>query len=109
MALVFMGKTPCGVCGAPIREGEDCVAFPAFLPRTHRLWKYSDGVFHSKCFANEPNSDEVQSLYLEFRSIWEKCPSRLRKNSVGRLLFAPRASRDLPLLDCWYERGLWRK
>ena len=61
-ALVFKGKTPCGVCGAPIREGEYCVAFPAFLPGTRRLWKYSDGVFHSKCFANEPNSNEVQSL-----------------------------------------------
>ena len=80
MALVFMEKTPCGVCGAPIREEEDCVAFPAFLPKTHRLWKYSDGVFHSRCFADDPNSGEVQSLYLQFRSISEKRPSDLKTN-----------------------------
>jgi hypothetical protein len=80
MALVFIGKTECGVCGAPICEGEDRVAFPAFLPKTHRLWKYSDGVFHSKCFADDPNSGEVQSLYQQFRSIWEKRPKDLKTN-----------------------------
>ncbi len=64
MALLFRGSTPCGVCGKPICENEDVVAYPAFLPKTHRLWKYSDGVFHSKYFAEDPNSREVQSLYL---------------------------------------------
>ena len=80
MALLFIGKTTCGVCGAAICEGEDYVGFPAFLPKTHPLWKYSDGVFHSKCFADDPNSGEVQSLYLQFRSIWEQRPKDLKTN-----------------------------
>jgi len=78
MALLFIGKSRCGVCGAPICEGEDYLGFPAFLHETHRLWKYSDGVFHSKCFADDPNSSEVQSLYLQYRSIWEKRPGDLK-------------------------------
>ena len=90
MALVFIGKTKCGVCRAPIREGEDCVAFPAFLPQTHRLWKYSDGVFHSKCFADDSNSGEIQSLYQQFCSIWEKRP-RDRKTNEEREAWGKRA------------------
>jgi hypothetical protein len=78
MALVFIGKSRCDVCGEPICKGEDYVGFPAFLPKKHRLWKYSDGVFHSKCFADDPNLSEVQSLYLQWRSIWEKRPRDLK-------------------------------
>ncbi len=33
MALVFMGTTPCGICGAPLCEGEDYIGFPEFLPK----------------------------------------------------------------------------
>jgi hypothetical protein len=92
MALVFIGKTPCGVCGAPIRKGEDYVGFPAFLPKTHRLWKYSDGAFHSKCFADDPNSGEVQSLYLQVLSIWVKRPTDLKtdeeREAWGKRAFA---------------------
>jgi hypothetical protein len=80
MALLFRGSTPCGVCGKPICENEDVVAYPAFLPQTHRLWKYSDGAFHSKCFADDPNSGEVQRLYLQFCSIWETRPRDLKTN-----------------------------
>jgi len=35
--------------------------------------------------------------------------SRLRKNSVGCLFLPQKDSGDLPFLDCWYEKGLWRK
>jgi hypothetical protein len=92
MALVFMGKTSCGVCGVPICEGEDRVAFPAFLPKTHRLWKYSDGVFHSKCLVDSPDSTEVQNLYQQWRSIWEKRPRNLmtdeEREAWGKSAFA---------------------
>ena len=92
MALLFRGSTPCGVCGQPICENEEVVAFPAFLPKTHRFWKYSDGVFHSKCFADDPNSGEVQSLHAQFRSIWEKRPKNLKTNEEreawGKCAFA---------------------
>jgi|SRR5580658_1117664 hypothetical protein len=78
MALVFIGKTRFVLCDEPISEAEDYIAFPAFLPKTHWLWKYSDGVFHSKCFADDPNSRDVQSLFLQYRSIWEKRPRDLK-------------------------------
>ena len=93
MAIVFIGTTPCGICGAPLCEGEDYIGFPAFLPKTHRLWKYSDGAFHSKCFADDPNSVEVQSLYQQFRSMWEKCPREL-KTSEEREAWGKRAFAD---------------
>ena len=80
MALLFRGSTPCGICGKPICENEDVVAYPAFLPKTHRLWNYSDGAFHSKCFADDPNSGEVERLYLESCSIWETRPRDLKTN-----------------------------
>ena len=38
MALLFIGKTTCGVCGAPICEGEDYVGFPAFLGSPRITW-----------------------------------------------------------------------
>jgi len=80
MTIVLIGKTTCGICGVPICKGEDYIGFPAFLPKTHRLWKYSDGAFHSKCFADDPNSGEVQRLHEQFESIWEKRPRGLKTN-----------------------------
>ena len=92
MALIFIEKTGCGICGKPVCEGEDYVAFPAFLPITHRLWKYSDSAFHSSCFANDPLKEDVQNIYAEWRMIWESRPRHLKtdeeRNAWGKSAFA---------------------
>lgn len=92
MALLFRGSTPCGVCGKPIYKDEEVVAYPAFLPKAHRLWKYSDGVFHSKCVSADPNLSEVESLYQQYRSIWETRPAHLttdgERDAWGKSAFA---------------------
>ena len=77
MALLLNGMTVCGICGKPIHD-EDCVAFPAFLPEAHPLWKYSDGVFHAACFGEDPLRESVQKVYAEWRAIWDSRPRNLR-------------------------------
>src|SRR5262249_169420 len=60
MALIFPGKTRCGICDKVIGEDDAIVAFPAFLRPNHPLWKYSDGAFHERCFNESPDRQAVE-------------------------------------------------
>ncbi len=77
MALVFPGKTTCALCGQIIHDAMDIVAFPAFLAPRHRLYRFADGAFHISCFANWPESQELERLYKRYREIWESRPTNL--------------------------------
>jgi len=77
MALVFRGKSKCGLCGQVIAPEDEITCFPAFLSPTDPLWSYSDGVFHGSCFASDPNAQHVQAAYLQFRAIWDSRPRNL--------------------------------
>jgi hypothetical protein len=78
MALMIMGKTECLICRQVIEKSEEHVAFPAFLKAGHRLQRYSDGVFHRRCFDASPDSEEVRRLYSRFRQIWAERPRNLK-------------------------------
>jgi len=55
-ALVFLGKTPCSLCGAVLEPGEDVVATTHFIAdEADPLWKYSDAGLHRRCFLNWPH------------------------------------------------------
>ena len=79
MALVFPGKTTCGICDQVIQDDDEIVAFPAFLRPDHKFWKYSDGAFHDHCFNESPDREAVERVYKKFRDIWDTRPRHLKK------------------------------
>ena len=74
MALILSGKTPCGLCGEVMAKDAYIVAFPAFLPQGHELWRFSDGAFHHVCWEREPSRPRFECLYEQYRAIWETRP-----------------------------------
>jgi|SRR5215469_5953140 len=78
MALIFPGKTRCGICDKVIGEDDAIVAFPAFLRLGHPLWRYSDGAFHERCFNESPDKEAVERVYNKYHQIWEKRPRHLK-------------------------------
>lgn len=58
MALVILGKTPCSLCGKPVLQGEATISFTAFVAnRRDPLYRFSDAVFHRRCFEQDPLSE----------------------------------------------------
>ena len=78
MALIFPGETSCALCGGVIEAGTATVSFPAFLPATHELGKFSDAAFHLACFERSTERQAVQTLYDRWRAIWDSRPTHLR-------------------------------
>lgn len=55
MALVFLGKTLCPICGIVLQKGEELVSFAPFVAnRRDPLFRFSDAAFHRRCFEGEP-------------------------------------------------------
>ncbi len=55
MALLVRGKTTCPICGRVIEQGDDAVAFPAFVSnRLDPVFRFSDGAFHRLCVQEDP-------------------------------------------------------
>ncbi|MBC7934693.1 MAG: hypothetical protein H7Y86_04940 [Rhizobacter sp.] len=61
MALIFKGKTTCGLCGK-LLAGKDIVGLPAIADVTHELYVYFDQGFHSRCFDNWDKKKEVMEV-----------------------------------------------
>ena len=93
MALIIRGATPCALCGSVLdSSAEEIIGFPAFLPSTHRLWKYSDAAFHKSCFDAWEDCSELLDVYQRFRDIWATRPMGLTSlkeiNEWGKQAFA---------------------
>ncbi len=78
MALLLRGKTKCPLCGKTIEEGQEVVAFPAFLPGGHSFADFSDTSMHESCFRQDSRSGAVEDLYARFREIWDSRPTDLK-------------------------------
>jgi hypothetical protein len=91
MAIVIQGKTTCAICGNVIEPSQDIVAFPAFLKRTHPLYRYSDSAMHSWCFDACPDKPELERIYSKYRAIWDSRPRDLKtvdEKAWGKSAFA---------------------
>ena len=75
MAIFIPGKTTCVICSELIDLVGDAVAMPPFLRNTHPLWRYSDGIFHKKCFEQSHDRDEVVRLFQLCEEIMKDAPS----------------------------------
>jgi len=91
MALVLEKKSECQICGKLIEMSDDVKMFPAFLGTSHPLHRYSDAVFHRRCFEASPDRNEVERLFAKFRYIWDHRPPNLTTEEIemwGRSAFA---------------------
>jgi hypothetical protein len=91
MALFLEKKTDCQICGQLIDSSHDAKMFPAFLGKSHPLHRYSDAVFHRRCFETSPDREEVERLFARFRHIWDHRPPNMTMEEVeawGRSAFA---------------------
>lgn len=78
MALIFPGKTTCSLCGKVIFNEDEIVGFPAFIPKSHRLHQFSEGVFHKSCFQEWEDKEEFENLFQKHQAIWESRPMNLK-------------------------------
>ena len=54
MALLFIGKTICPICGLVIDDEQDAYGFPAFGENPQDLlYRFSDGAFHETCLLGD--------------------------------------------------------
>ena len=58
MALIFKGKSTCGLCGKEL-TGKDVIGLPAISDVTHELYVYFDQRFHERCFDKWDKKKEV--------------------------------------------------
>ncbi len=63
MALLFLGKTQCPLCGEIIYSENDVYMFSHFISQNNRLWKYSDSSIHKNCFDKWKDKNEFLELY----------------------------------------------
>ncbi len=62
MALSFLGKSECSICGKVIKPADVYVGFPHFLDESSVHYKYSDSVMHKNCFENWKHKEAFVSL-----------------------------------------------
>lgn len=98
MAPIFFGFTTCVLCRHLIHERDDIVSFTAFLPHTHRLWEYSDSLFHSQCFYTWAHREEFLELYSTWRRIYASRPQDAKTDDQRRDWFQE-AFKDIPPWD----------
>jgi len=78
MALLIPGKTVCSLCGKPIHVSSEATAFPAFLRSGHPLGRFSDAAFHTTCFANCAERQQVEAVFAKYQEIWKSRPPNLK-------------------------------
>ena len=73
-------------------KGQAVETFPAFLRPDDPLYRYSDAAFHADCFAKDPQREQVEQAYAEFRTIWDSRPTDVKTaeemEAWGRSAFA---------------------
>ena len=93
MALVFLGQTPCAICGVILKEGDDIFATSGGpITPNDPLWQYQDAGMHRSCFQAWPLRDSFRQLFNEhfdrhfrgMRFIREDGTVEEREPSAGR-------------------------
>jgi len=63
MAILFENESKCSICDEILEEKQEKIAWTAFLPPNHYLWRYSDSGMHKNCFENWDHKEEFEKLY----------------------------------------------
>jgi hypothetical protein len=65
MALIFIGFSPCALCGQTLQEGEDITGLPPSTKKDHPLYPFFDSGFHLKCFEEWGSREEALAIVKE--------------------------------------------
>jgi hypothetical protein len=71
------------VCAARVQRKPRQTAFPAFLPRGHKLLRFADAAFHRDCFEKLPEAPLMHSLFARFRAVLERRPRSVASLEEG--------------------------
>ncbi|HVU99312.1 MAG TPA: hypothetical protein VHE34_29020 [Puia sp.] len=72
MALIFLDKSECALCGKVLKEHDEIVALPAASDTANPLYKYFDQGFHKSCFELWDKKEEVQAILQKQKEDFEK-------------------------------------
>ena len=61
MALIFLGKTECTLCGKILIDGDEIIGLPPISDTAHPLYKYFDTGMHKSCYNEWDKKDEIQA------------------------------------------------
>ena len=86
MAHFFGGSTKCALCEHVIDDSPR--GFPAFLPKGHELWRFSDACFHESCYVEWSQRERMETLHSRFREMWDRRPVHLGMEDVEAWLIA---------------------
>jgi hypothetical protein len=62
MALIFIGKTKCALCGKVFTDSDNTTGLPPSSNKEHPLYKYFDAGFHTDCFENWDMKNEILDM-----------------------------------------------
>jgi hypothetical protein len=62
MALIFLGKTQCSVCGTTFIDGDEIIGIPPISDIAHPLYEYFDTGVHKSCYDKWDKKDEIQAV-----------------------------------------------
>ena len=67
MALILTGKTPCAICGAILKEGDDIFATSGGpIQPNDPLWQFQDAGMHRDCFRNWPLREPFRQKFNQY-------------------------------------------
>jgi hypothetical protein len=61
MAMIFLGKSECPICGKILVEGDDIIGLPPLIDITHPLYTYFDEGMHRACYENWDKKSQVEA------------------------------------------------
>ena len=74
MALIFLGKSRCPLCGRLLLEGEPLTALSAIADTAHPLYNYFDAGLHQMCFDQWDSREAACEAVRLNRQRWEASP-----------------------------------
>ena len=77
MALVFLGKSKCSICGLVLESNQDVTGLPHLLPPDDPLWKFSDSAMHCACYEHWEHRIDFESIVHKHRELLEQRPAHL--------------------------------
>ena len=72
MALIFIDKSKCAVCGKTFTGHDEIVGLPAISDTANSLYQYFDRGFHKFCFEHWEKRDEAQAILEKEHKEYEK-------------------------------------
>lgn len=61
MAMIFLGRSECSICGKILAEGDDIIGLPPLIDTHHPLYRYFDTGMHRACYDNWDKKHEMEA------------------------------------------------